>query len=231
MNHRTAGVTSRGVRTLLLVASGAMAACGPITSSSVLIDAAAEVAAARTAGAEDAAPYELASAEAFLAKAQQEQGEAEFELAVALARRSVACAQSAVARTEGKTPPAEPGAEPMPELGCRPTRTSSSAPDRRAISEPRVVEPADPPPAPAPAPAVSGPLRVRDAAPPASRPSEDIPPSEPAPLPSPEPAPPPSRRASPDTPALEPSPLLEADEADESSTPPIREQPPKGSRP
>ena len=67
----------------------------------MLIDAAAEVAAARTAGAKVRAPFEFETAEAFLHKAREEQSHADFEVAVALARRARSCAAVARVRSEG----------------------------------------------------------------------------------------------------------------------------------
>ena len=122
LNRRRAGATPTFVRGLLLVASGALAACGPVKSTSVLVNAAAEVAAARTAGADKGAPFEFRAAEAYLAKAREEQGHAEFEVAIALAQRSKACAKAAVARLSGDTVPADPRSEPKPDDRCRPSR-------------------------------------------------------------------------------------------------------------
>ncbi|MEL7368380.1 MAG: hypothetical protein AAFN74_05680 [Myxococcota bacterium] len=108
------------MRVLLLVV-GTLVACGPITSTSRLIDAAAEVAAARTAGADQTAPYELATAEVFLAQAREEQGRAQFEQAVELAERSVNCARAAIARSQVAVP-AKLVREPVPSPLCRPRR-------------------------------------------------------------------------------------------------------------
>jgi hypothetical protein len=81
-------------RCLLLVASvmvigGAMSGCGPVEYlSQVGSRAAGAVAAAREANAERYAPYELAAAEAYLAKAREEAGYAEYQNAIELGRKS-----------------------------------------------------------------------------------------------------------------------------------------------
>ena len=130
----------------MLVAILALAACGPVRSTSALVDAAAEVSAARTAGAHKAAPYEYIAAEAFLHKAREEQGHADYELAVALAQRSAACARAAIARMERQAP-IDPTVEPLPDPRCRPLRSSSQGVTEqvgpREPADP--VEPKDPP--------------------------------------------------------------------------------------
>ena len=122
------------VRGLLLVA-GALTACGPVQSTSVLVDAAASVAAARTAGAERTAPYEFVSAEAYLAKAREEQGHAEYELSIALGQRSIACARAALARAEGGQA-IDPGVEPHPDPRCLPARKQQKRPVIRRRANP-----------------------------------------------------------------------------------------------
>ncbi len=78
-------------------------ACGPVQSSTLLVDAAAELAAADTAEAKELAPFEYTAAEAYLHKAREEQSYADFELAVDFARKSRACARVARMIAEAKT--------------------------------------------------------------------------------------------------------------------------------
>ncbi len=74
-----------------------LAACGPVASTSVIIDASAELAAASTAQAKKHAPFEYTAAEVYLHKAREEQSYADFELAIDYGNKSWACAR--VART------------------------------------------------------------------------------------------------------------------------------------
>lgn len=64
---------------LALLALAAAAGCGPIQSTPALIEADVEVEAARSAGAPTAAPYEFTSAEAYLRKAREEAGYAQYQ--------------------------------------------------------------------------------------------------------------------------------------------------------
>lgn len=87
-----------GVRKLLLAAAVCgLSACGPITYfSQVSRTAAAEVSAARVAGAEKLAPYEYTSAVLYLAKAHEEAGHSDWQAAIKLGR--VATEQATRAR-------------------------------------------------------------------------------------------------------------------------------------
>jgi hypothetical protein len=92
--------------------------CGPVQSQTLIIDAAAEIAAAKTAQAEDHAPFEYTAAEAYLHKAREEQSYADYEIAVDYARKSRACARVARMIAEAKTKEA---------MGAtRPTHTTRS---------------------------------------------------------------------------------------------------------
>ncbi len=64
---------------LALLALAAAAGCGPIQSTPALIEADVELQAARSAGAATAAPYEFTSAEAYLRKAREEAGYAQYQ--------------------------------------------------------------------------------------------------------------------------------------------------------
>ena len=73
---------------LALFALAAAAGCGPIQSTPALIEAEIEVEAARSAGAVSAAPYEFTSAEAYLRKAREEAGYAQYQAATDFALKA-----------------------------------------------------------------------------------------------------------------------------------------------
>jgi hypothetical protein len=70
------------VRLLLVVlALSTLAGCGPIQSTARLIDADVAIEAARAAGAAQTSPYEFTAAEAYLQKAREVSGYAQYEAA------------------------------------------------------------------------------------------------------------------------------------------------------
>ena len=73
---------------LAFLALAAAAGCGPIQSTPALIEADVELEAARSAGAPAAAPYEFTSAEAYLRKAREEAGYAQYQPATDFALRA-----------------------------------------------------------------------------------------------------------------------------------------------
>ena len=80
-------------RFLVLVAvAGALSGCGPIKSTSHLLDAEVQIQAARTAGAEKLAPYEWTAANLYIHKAREEQ----------VARRLIALQSKRVRITESR---------------------------------------------------------------------------------------------------------------------------------
>lgn len=81
----------------------ALVACGPTRSTTLIVEANAELAAARTAQAPGVAPYEYLAAEHYLHKAREEQSYADFEVAEKLAKKARDCARVARARAEAKT--------------------------------------------------------------------------------------------------------------------------------
>ena len=96
---------------LALVAAG----CGPVRATSVIGDAEAAVARARAVGGEKAAPYEVVSAELYLAKAREQQGRAQYGAAADLARQSLRFAEEAIERAgqgASRGAPAPAGAAP-----------------------------------------------------------------------------------------------------------------------
>ena len=69
--------------------------CGPIQSTSYLIDAQVALEAAHTAQANKLAPYEWTAANLYLHKAREEVGSSEFEQAVAYAAKASKFANAA----------------------------------------------------------------------------------------------------------------------------------------
>ena len=62
-----------------VLALAGLCACGPVQSTASLIDADVAFEAARAAGAATAAPYEFTGAEAYLHKAREAAGRAQYE--------------------------------------------------------------------------------------------------------------------------------------------------------
>ncbi len=73
---------------LALVVLAAVAGCGPIQSTAALIDADVEVEAARAAGAPQSSPYEFTGAEAYLRKAREVSGRAQYEASAKFAEKA-----------------------------------------------------------------------------------------------------------------------------------------------
>lgn len=80
---------------LVVLALTTLAGCGPIQSTAALIDADVELEAARAAGAVQASPYEFTMAEAYLAKAREVSGRAQYEAATRFAEKARGLAASA----------------------------------------------------------------------------------------------------------------------------------------
>lgn len=80
-----------------------LAACGPTRAGSMIVDAAAELAAARTAEAEGKAPYEFTAAEEYLHKARHDHSYANFETAEKFAKKARDCAKVARFVAEDRT--------------------------------------------------------------------------------------------------------------------------------
>lgn len=125
---------------LALVAAG----CGPTHSTSLIMEADVQLEAARAADAAKLAPYEFTAAEAYLRKAREEQGYADFDVAIDFGKKAVKFAtdakkKSMAARAEGALPtvPSLPAAPPPPAIKVEPVKA---------------VEPATPPPPPPAAP-------------------------------------------------------------------------------
>jgi hypothetical protein len=73
---------------LALVALASLPACGPIQSTSALIEADVEIEAARSAGAPTSSTYEYTAAEAYLLKAREEASKAQYESATDFASKA-----------------------------------------------------------------------------------------------------------------------------------------------
>jgi outer membrane biogenesis lipoprotein LolB len=77
------------VRLLLaLPALAVLAGCGPIQSTAALIDADVALEAARSAGASQTSSYEYAAAEAYLQKAREASGRAQYGAATRFAAKA-----------------------------------------------------------------------------------------------------------------------------------------------
>lgn len=72
-----------------VVVMSALSACGPTQSTSFLIDAETMLEAARTAQAEQLAPYEWTAARLYIQKSKEDVGYSEFEQAVEYAKKAV----------------------------------------------------------------------------------------------------------------------------------------------
>lgn len=72
----------------VLVAAAVGSGCGPIQSTSYLLDAEVAIQSAKTAGADKYAPYEYTSATLYIHKAREEVGYSDFEVAVNFAQKA-----------------------------------------------------------------------------------------------------------------------------------------------
>jgi hypothetical protein len=95
--------------------AAAAAACGPTQSTALIMDADVQLQAATTADGEKLAPYEWTAAREYLHKAREEQGYADYELAIDYAEKAGKLARDAKARAmgakaEGELPDAPSGA-------------------------------------------------------------------------------------------------------------------------
>src|SRR5512132_1156112 len=88
----------------LLLAAPLMSACGPMQSTAYLYDADIQLEAARTAGAEKAAPYEWTLANLYIHQAREEVGYSNYESAVEFARKAAVNAKKAREIANGVAP-------------------------------------------------------------------------------------------------------------------------------
>lgn len=108
-----------GARLTIVLAAVGLSACGPVQSTSFLMDAETMLEAARTAQAEKLSPYEWTAANLYLHKSKEEVGYADFEQAVDYAKKAVDFATRArdlavrtVKRTEAAPAAGTPTARP-----------------------------------------------------------------------------------------------------------------------
>jgi hypothetical protein len=110
LDSRKESTAVRSLLALLLLASSA--GCGPVQSTSALIDADVEIEGARAAGAATAAPYEFTSAEAYLHKAREESGAARYQAAITSASRARDLAKEARKKAAAASNKDQPEAAP-----------------------------------------------------------------------------------------------------------------------
>jgi hypothetical protein len=84
-----------GVATAALALGLLGTGCGPIQSTSLILDADTQLEAARAADAPKYAPYEYTLADAYLHKAREEQGYADYEVCIDFAQKSLDNAKKA----------------------------------------------------------------------------------------------------------------------------------------
>jgi len=91
---------SGGLRAILLSAALGLAACGPVTSTTSIIDARDKLAQAKREGAETFAPYEYSKADLYLHKAKELQGHSAYQQSDLFAIRAKDMAVEALRVTE-----------------------------------------------------------------------------------------------------------------------------------
>ena len=105
---------------VILMATSLMTGCGPIQSTSYLIDTETMLEAARVAQADKLAPYEWTAANLYFAKSKEEVGYSDFEQAVDYGKKAVGFATKArdsalkVGRRTGEPAPSDPPVVPNP---------------------------------------------------------------------------------------------------------------------
>jgi hypothetical protein len=112
------------------IAALGLLACGPVQSTSFLMDAEVQLEAARTAGADKYAVYEWTAAKLYIHKAREEVGHSAYESAVDYARKAKTYATEARDKAvhspaKGELPPS-PAPEPAP--ATPPATEPSSSP-------------------------------------------------------------------------------------------------------
>lgn len=90
-------------RLLLPASLASLVACGPARSTSALMDADAQLEAARAAGARTGAVYEYTAAEVYLHKAREAQGQARYEASTRFALRAAELGRAARAKAGAST--------------------------------------------------------------------------------------------------------------------------------
>ena len=125
----------------------ALAACGPVQSTSVIADAEVAVARAHASDGDKYAIYETTSADLYLQKAREESGHSHYDEASDLAKHAQALAEAATQKAQQQrgTPP------PLPRANVTHQDPPYIVP-APAVSGPH-PEPGTVPPLPPPAPA------------------------------------------------------------------------------
>jgi hypothetical protein len=151
--------------------------CGPVQSTSTIVDAAAELEAAKTARGDETAPFEYTAAEAYLHKAREEQSYADFETAVRYAQKSRDCARAARQISEAQTKESLKSTRPSSDTQgrCRPgpvrepaipdaqeEPNAEGAPGFRGKSTGAVIVKAPPSAQPIPAQKSKGPVKPNE---------------------------------------------------------------------
>lgn len=95
------------MRPLLLALAATLAGCAPVHSNLNLVDAEVALEGARAAGGQKIAPYEYTVAEAYLRKAREELGYAQYGAAAELAERARGFAEQARQKAAEAGKPAE----------------------------------------------------------------------------------------------------------------------------
>jgi hypothetical protein len=116
-----------------VVGASATTGCGPLISTSLIVDAEAKVAAAKAAEAERFAPYEYTSAQEYLQKAHEELGYADYGPAIDYAYKAADAAQRGVERASAEKAKHLEAAEPptthaAPIKGPEPARAQTASP-------------------------------------------------------------------------------------------------------
>ena len=83
---------------VLVAAAGTLAGCGPLKSTTNLLDAEVQIQAARTAGAEKLAPYEWTAANLYIRKAREEVSYSDYQAGVDFAEKAARFATEARAK-------------------------------------------------------------------------------------------------------------------------------------
>ena len=109
---------------VLVAAAGAVAGCGPLRSTSNLLDAEVQIQAARTAGAEKLAPYEWTAANLYLRKAREEVGYSDYQagvdFAVKASKYANAAREKAMTTASSEVPAPDSPRTPTPDSNPTP---------------------------------------------------------------------------------------------------------------
>lgn len=129
----------RGLGLIGLGLSSLAVGCGPVSSTARILAAEVEVDAAAGASADSSAIYEMTKAREYLHKAREEQGYADYEVAVALAEQATSYGEQAKMRArEHPSAPLSPGT----------TGSGAMAPGGSGVVGPVNATPTPPPSAP-----------------------------------------------------------------------------------